>query len=51
MLEQVADLVIDLERPSHRQGDRDQPFRSHAIIVLQLTTDDYGFRPLSLFRL
>ena len=42
MLEQVADLVIDLERPVIVKEIGIEPFHSHNHIVLQLTTDDYG---------
>jgi hypothetical protein len=42
VLEQVADLVIDLERPVIVKEIEIKPFHSHSIIVLQLTTDDYG---------
>jgi hypothetical protein len=42
VLEQVADLVIDLERPVVVEEIGIKPFRSHPYIVLQLTTDDYG---------
>jgi hypothetical protein len=42
VLEQVADLVIDLERPVIVKEVGIEPFHSHPNIVLQLTTDDYG---------
>jgi hypothetical protein len=42
VLEQVADLVIDLERPVVVEEIGIKPFHSHPNIVLQLTTDDYG---------
>jgi hypothetical protein len=42
VLEQVADLVIDLERPVIVKEMGIEPFHSHPNIVLQLTTDDYG---------
>lgn len=42
VLEQVADLVIDLERPVVVKEIGIKPFHSHPNIVLQLTTDDYG---------
>jgi hypothetical protein len=42
VLEQVADLVIDLERPVIVEEIGIKPFHSHLNIVLQLTTDDYG---------
>jgi hypothetical protein len=51
VLEQVADLVIDLERPVIVKEIGIKPFHSHPYSVLQMTTDDYGVRPLSLFRL
>ena len=50
VLEQVADLVIDLERPVIVKEIGIKPFHSHAIIVLQLTTDDYGSRLLVVHR-
>ena len=46
VLEQVADLVIDLERLVIVKKIGIKPFDSHPHIVLQLTTDDYGVRPL-----
>ena len=42
VLEQVADLVIDLERPAIVKEIGIKPFHSHPNVVLQLTTDDYG---------
>jgi len=42
VLEQVADLVIDLEWPVIVKEIGIEPFHSHPNIVLQLTTDDYG---------
>jgi hypothetical protein len=42
VLEQVADLVIDLERPVIVKEIGIEPFHSHPNFVLQLTTDDYG---------
>jgi hypothetical protein len=42
VLEQVADLVIDLERPVIVKEIEIKPFHSHSNIVLQLTTDDYS---------
>ena len=42
VLEQVADLVIDLERPVIVKEVEIEPFHSDPNIVLQLTTDDYG---------
>ena len=42
VFEQVADLMIDLERPLIVKEIGIEPFHSHAIIVLQMTTDDYG---------
>jgi hypothetical protein len=42
VLEQVADLVIDLERPVIVKEIGVEPSHSHPDIVLQLTTDDYG---------
>ena len=42
VLEQVADLVIDLERPLIVKEIGIEPFHSHPNIVLQMTTDDYG---------
>jgi hypothetical protein len=41
VLEQVADLVIDLERPVIVKEIGIKPLHSHPNIVLQLTTDDY----------
>jgi hypothetical protein len=41
VLEQVADLVIDLERPFIVKEIGIEPFLSHVAIVLQVTTDDY----------
>jgi hypothetical protein len=41
VLEQVADLVIDLERPVIVKEIGIKPFHGHPNIVLQLTTDDY----------
>jgi len=41
VLEQVADLVIDLERPFIVKEIGIEPFLSHVDIVLQVTTDDY----------
>ena len=45
VLEQVADLVIDLERPVIVKEIGIKPFHSHPYSVLQMTTDDYGVRP------
>ena len=42
VFEQVADLVIDLERRVIVKEIGIKPFHSHPNIVLQLTTDDYG---------
>ena len=42
VLEQVADLVIDVERPVVVKEIKIKPSHSHPNIVLQLTTDDYG---------
>src|SRR5665811_1605464 len=41
VLEQVADLVIDLEWPFIVKEIGIESFHSHAILVLQMTTDDY----------
>ena len=46
VFEQVADLVIDLERPVIVKEIGIKPFHNHPNIVLQLTTDDYGSRLL-----
>ena len=46
VLEQVADLVIDLERPVIVKEIGIEPFHSHPNVVLQMTTDDYAVRPL-----
>jgi hypothetical protein len=51
VLEQVADLVIDLERPVIVKEIGIKPFHGHPYSVLQMTTDDYGVRPLSLFHM
>jgi len=42
VLEQVADLVIDLERPVIVKEIGIKPFHCHPYSVLQMTTDDYG---------
>ncbi|MBC7631439.1 hypothetical protein [Aeromicrobium sp.] len=42
VLEQVADLAIDLKRPVIVKEIEIKPCHSHPVIVLQLTTDDYG---------
>jgi len=45
VLEQVADLVIDLEGPFIVEEIGIEPFHSHPTIVLQVTTDDYVLFP------
>jgi len=41
VLERVADLVIDLERPFIVKEIGIEPFLGHVAIVIQVTTDDY----------